>query len=581
MTELFIMYLQASLWGAVMILAVGLLRCCLGRMPRWILCLLWLLVGVRLLLPFQLQSPVSLQPDTSALTEVLIQDVAADVQQPQSDPGEEIPTAPERSLSQTEILCALWLAVGGAVVLYASGTYWSLRYKLRDTVQLKPGIREGSMVPGAFVLGYFRPVIYLSSNMEERERAFVLAHERAHIARLDHWWKLLGYLCCCVHWFNPLVWVGYVLACRDIEYACDEKAVKHMDLELRKEYTLSLLHCGKGSGRLSAYPVPFVEGGLKRRVRKVLSMRKAASWLYAVGGITVVLTAALFLTTPSVDAQAFPVPQFQPGQTEPTQTTLPGDTAPADTQPEETETAPEETVLKETKPKATKPKETEPEETEPKETEPVGPIKPTVKPTTLVNGWMPDAVKNGDRAPAANTPTHAHTYQASATAPDCSDAGYTANTCGCGHVYYSNLKSATGHQWKFRYTREVSADYDGGDFYECSACSEFKWDNIVPSPYRSYNLKSVDKKATSYAAGLGFQTLEEHANRDVKCFSLCESKSIVELNGGEDYLLRRAKEFVKEAKAYCQQEGCSVSDSVIWVEVVCNEYLIVRVYCAV
>ena len=561
-----------------MILAVALLRCCLTRTPRWILCLLWLLVAVRFLLPFQLQSPVSLQPNATVIAEVF-ENESPSLQQPNVSPGEALPPAllpetpaPPQAISETELLAWGWMGIATAVLLYAMCTYFILRFQLRKAVLREPGVREGSMVPGAFVLGYFRPVVYLPQDMDDRERVFVLAHERAHIARADHWWKLLGYLCCCIHWFNPLAWLGFMLASRDIEYACDEKVAKHMDLEQRKAYTLALLHYGRGTNRLTAYPVSFVGGGLKQRVRKVLALKKAAPWRYALSLLAVGVTALCFLTSPAIAAEMTEPPQFQieipeatvPEETDPTQWTEPEETQPAETEP-----------TKPSKPAATKPTKPKPSDPEPTE-----PVKPVIQAKPTVSGVIPTAVQNGASAPGADTPTHSHAYTMRVQAPTCLEIGYTVNTCVCGHVYYNGYRSATGHNWSLVERKQVSALEDGTDLYQCGKCAQQRQEVTGLAGYKSFDLPGVDKELTDYAAKLGFQTEAGRPDKEAEIYGHYWSIEDLYSFGGRAQLVQTGKEFIRRAKDEYQSGGNAAGACTIWVELVMEQGVTLRVYCA-
>lgn len=313
MGELFAAYLQAGFFGSVIILLVMLLRIIMRKAPRQVLCFLWLLAAVRLLVPLNFESVLSLQPRVDherirdsvvvgfEAPEVLPEDTepaAVPETQPEDTRQEQVPQARKNAAQQ---LPALWLLGMAAVFLYSAISYVYLKHKVREAVKDSDGILESTRIQGPFLLGYVKPRIYMPAGILAQDRRFIVAHEQAHILRGDNWWKLLGFLCGCVHWYNPLVWLGYTLLCRDIEIACDEKVVAGMDLETRKAYSVALLNCGKRLSGLSACPVAFGEVSLRQRIRNVLAYRRPDLWLTVAAIVLTVLVAVCFLTTPETN----------------------------------------------------------------------------------------------------------------------------------------------------------------------------------------------------------------------------------------------------------------------------------------
>ena len=260
MAELFFTYLRVSFFAGIMILAVLLVRPFLRKAPRNITCILWLLVAIRLLLPFQLESPLSLQPQLSGSAVVTdwVENFPATDYEPITDLSPSVPSdpiPPEAPLTETGIepeavMTVLWGCGMLAVLLYVCISYGVLRYRVRDAVKCPEGVWESDRIGGAFLLGYCKPKIYIPTELNMKDRRFILAHEQSHLKRGDHWWKLLGMLCLSIHWYNPLVWLSYALLCRDIEVACDERVIRDLELEERKSYSFALLNCGK---RLSGF----------------------------------------------------------------------------------------------------------------------------------------------------------------------------------------------------------------------------------------------------------------------------------------------------------------------------------------
>lgn len=328
MTDLFTNVVRASLYGSIVIGAVCLLRLALKRAPKSFVCLLWLLVGVRLVMPFEIESSLSLQPRmepvrleqpvTIEVPDVLVPDDAplpeADATIPEVDaPIQENVTLPTeqthivyavedgkiRSLSTGDILACIWL-VGMAAMMAASlVSYWKLKRTVREAWLTGDGCWECDRIDTAFVLGFLRPRIYLPVGLGDREREFILSHERTHIARRDHLWKLLGYGVLALHWFNPLVWLAYSLLCRDMELACDEHVVKHMDLEQRKAYSGALLSCAAKHGRFAACPVAFGETDVKGRIQNVLNYKRPGFWITVVAIVAALFVAVCLVTSPA------------------------------------------------------------------------------------------------------------------------------------------------------------------------------------------------------------------------------------------------------------------------------------------
>ena len=304
MADLLFTYLRIGLMGSVMILAVLLLRPLLCKAPRNISCVLWVLVILRLLLPFQLESPLSLQPqqltETTTVTQWAETVPAPDVQPVQlEDPVIQSKIQPE-TLAAIVWSCGI-LAIG----LYVSISYCLLQYRVRDAVRSSDGTWESDRIGGAFLLGYLKPRTCLPTGLSNQDRQFILAHENAHRQRGDHWWKLLGVLALSIHWYNPLVWLAYVLLCRDIEVACDQRVIRTMALEERKSYSFALLNSGKRLSGFLAYPVAFGEISLKSRIKNVLNYRKPSLCITAIALVITATVAICFMTTPEATATYF------------------------------------------------------------------------------------------------------------------------------------------------------------------------------------------------------------------------------------------------------------------------------------
>lgn len=351
MKELFINYLQAGILGSIIVVLIVLLRLILRKAPRKIICLLWLLAAVRLLLPFEIESSLSLQPPQfssvtaenfslndlkwfsegytgSEVSEVLPDNGLANP--PSAEFSDANPQASaDLNANQTadylKLISAVWLSVSGIFLLYAVISYLRLKIYVRGAVKTDSKVWESEKIGSAFLLGYFRPRIYLPFHLNPQDRDFMIAHEQAHISRGDHWWKLVGFLTLSLHWYNPFVWLGFILLCRDIELACDEKVISGLDLDSRKAYSTALLNGGKHIIGLSISPVAFGEVSLKQRIRSVLSYKKPALWITGIAVICAAIIGVCFLTTPKEKPQKSEDPAPAPSISSPDNTTEPSD----------------------------------------------------------------------------------------------------------------------------------------------------------------------------------------------------------------------------------------------------------------
>ena len=345
MNTLFQNILTASFHGSIVILAVMLLRLVLKKTPRKYICLLWLLAGLRLLMPFQIQSDLSLQPSADPVAQVQQQisrsqtpaapedfspadlDVPAPVQTPEAlpdihtpvttvisstpSPAPETAPEPDTGFDFLSVLPWFWLGIACCFGIYSLYTYLTLKLKVREAVKI-PGGWECDRIETAFILGFIRPNIYIPMGMTPEEQRYILAHERTHLDKGDHWFKMVGFLALALHWFNPLVWAAYILLCKDIEIACDERVVQFMGLEERKAYSAALLNCSTNRAHFAACPVAFGEVSVKERIKSVLSYKKPGFWISLVGVIAIVFVAVCLVTSPArKDAAAA-------GDTEPT-----------------------------------------------------------------------------------------------------------------------------------------------------------------------------------------------------------------------------------------------------------------------
>ena len=302
--------LNASISASWLILAVIVLRIILKKAPKWVNVALWGIVALRLLMPFSIESAFSLIPSAETVSSQVLQ--AGPVVGQQSayleivtNPsyGNPVTVDLDSSISSFQIdlmkWTFLWLLGVLVMLIYTAISYLSLRRKLRTAVILRDNIYQSEHVDSPFVLGILKPKIYLPYAMDGQNLHYVVGHEQAHIRRKDHWWKPLGFLLLTIHWFNPLMWVAYILLCRDIELACDEKVIAELGNEQRADYTQALVACAVNRRMIAACPLAFGEVGVKERIKSVMNYKKPAFWVIVLAVTVCVIISVCFLTNPN------------------------------------------------------------------------------------------------------------------------------------------------------------------------------------------------------------------------------------------------------------------------------------------
>ena len=311
MSKLFLSILNMSIAASWIVLAVLVLRFLLKKAPKWITVLLWAVVAVRLICPLAIESKVSLIPSAQTVSPGIMMDrdpkiytgIPAVNNSINPIIGAAFAPSPGTSMNPLQfwipLAAGLWGIGAFALFFYGIISYVRIKKRISAAVLLRDKVYQSENVSSPFVLGMIRPKIYLPFSMTGAEMLHVIAHEEAHIRRKDHWWKPIGFAVLSLHWFNPLMWLAYVLLCRDIEMACDQKVVKTLNAEERADYSQALLNCSVGRKLIASCPLAFGEVGVKDRVRSVLSYKKPCFWLLLAGiGASMVL-AVCFLTNPS------------------------------------------------------------------------------------------------------------------------------------------------------------------------------------------------------------------------------------------------------------------------------------------
>lgn len=315
MTNAFLAMLNASAGAGFLILAVLLLRLIFRKTaPKWVMCLLWGIVALRLVLPISIPSPFGLVPQN-------VSDVASVfVSEPESDPDEAVSaepraaTTPQSAVPASEeaassssasfvssrnvsfYLAIAWVGGMTAMLIYMLVNYLLIRRRLSDSVLYRKGVRQSERIASPFVFGLIKPTIYIPFGLDDRVEFFVLSHERAHVSRGDHWFKFVWFCVLSIHWFNPLVWLAFICLCADIEFACDERVFSGLCEAERKEYASALVSQRSSGRRISACPVAFGETNVKSRIRRIFGYRRPKTWVLVLALVLCVVLTACFST---------------------------------------------------------------------------------------------------------------------------------------------------------------------------------------------------------------------------------------------------------------------------------------------
>jgi len=306
MTELFLRVLNLSYSALWIVLAVVVLRVALRKAPKWIHVLLWALVAVRLVLPFSVESAFSLQPTAQVISPTVME-----TGQPELHTGiaaiNYVAYHNNSYVNKTQqllpILSAVWAVGVMGMVLYAAVSFWHLKRRLHPLNKFNERVFFCEKLSFSFILGVFKPSIYMPSTLHGAEIDHILAHEQAHIRRKDHIWKPFGFVLLAIHWFNPAIWLAYVLLCRDIELACDEKVVRALGAKQRADYSQTILNCGVSRRHIAACPLAFGEAPIRTRIHHVLHYKKPAFWLVLLAVLAICAAAVCLLTVPWENGQ--------------------------------------------------------------------------------------------------------------------------------------------------------------------------------------------------------------------------------------------------------------------------------------
>lgn len=307
-TDFFFWVLNTSISASFLVAAIIVIRLLLKKAPKAIIVALWGMVAIRLICPFSLESALSLIPSAETIPteqfmyqEARHEDYELQIVTNPIYPEEieyKMPGNVESNSWDSMYAYFGWLGGMGIMLVYSATSYIVIKRKVRFSAPYKDNIRLCDGIKSPFILGIFKPKIYLPSDIPDEEKEFVIAHEKAHLKRRDHWWKPLGFLLLAVHWFNPIMWAAYILLCRDIEFACDEKVIKSLGENSKKSYSEALLNCSVPRKMITACPVAFGEVGVKSRIKSVLNYKKPAFWIIILAVIACIAVAIGFMTNP-------------------------------------------------------------------------------------------------------------------------------------------------------------------------------------------------------------------------------------------------------------------------------------------
>lgn len=318
MTEAFQRILSMSYSASWLIVAILGLRLLLQKMPKWGNVLLWGLVALRLLIPFSIESRFSMIPIIGTTNDSPTMNY---IDNPVFESSSVSTNGDIRTIS---VFSIVWYAGMIILLVYFAIRYWCLLRKVDTAILLRDNIFQSELVAAPIVVGSLNPKIYLPFKVEQPCLDYIIAHEQAHIRRGDHWWKLLGFALLALHWFNPLVWVAYMLLCRDIELACDEAVIRELDNNGRADYAQALVTYGTKRQLLTVHPLAFGETGVKGRLKSIMDYRRPSRWSVAFIIIACMLLTICFFTDPVKAAQLDVLPETGIRET------IPSTTSPTD-----------------------------------------------------------------------------------------------------------------------------------------------------------------------------------------------------------------------------------------------------------
>ena len=321
MEQFFLQLLNNAITISFLILAVLVIRLVFWKMPKRMICLLWIAVAMKLILPFSMESNFSLIPSAEPIPSNITTESTSKIDSGIQGMDEFINPTPQQLLALQDLASTnplqiylyigvvLWIVGIGILTTYSMVTYMHLKRRVRMSVKMEEKVYESDDIADPFILGILRPRIYLPSTLAENAREYVLKHEKTHLVRRDYLWKPLAFFIATIYWFQPLCWIAYVLFCRDIEYACDEKAIGGESRDWKINYCETLMHCSVHEKIFSSCPVAFSENGVKDRIRHVVKYKKPALWSVLILIVISIVVVVCFVTNPKKNASGLEQPE--------------------------------------------------------------------------------------------------------------------------------------------------------------------------------------------------------------------------------------------------------------------------------
>ena len=300
--------LRINMVTSIVILIILCARLILKRAPKVFSYALWAIVLIRLLIPVSIQSPISVVPNTPAATGAVINSALPEIEfetlrdreqnyyESQNTSPEDVQVYVSRTVEPMVYLSLTWLVGVAVMVLYSGISYLKIKKKVRIAVPLRENIWIADDIKSPFVIGFIKPKIYLPNNLGEQEQEYIILHEHHHIRRFDHVIKALAFLALTIHWFNPLVWIAFVLACKDMEMSCDEAVIRKLGSDVRADYSASLLTLATGHRIIAGTPLAFGEGDTKGRIKNLAKWKKPAIWVLVLTIIICLILGVCLLT---------------------------------------------------------------------------------------------------------------------------------------------------------------------------------------------------------------------------------------------------------------------------------------------
>lgn len=323
MTEAFLYIMNMSITASYIALAVMLIRVLFKKLPKAISVVMWALVGIRLIFPFSFESNMSLIPSAETVPNNIIY-----TEKPKINSGLPLvdsainPILSENALPSIDesvnplqiiafVASVIWLIGVVLMISYSIFSYARVRMTVRESIPVEKRVYICDRIATPFILGAIRPKIYIPSSVSDSDSLYVVAHERAHLARRDHLLKPVAFIVLSVYWFNPLLWVSYVLLCRDIELAADERVIKKLGNDIKREYSEALLNCSLPRKRIAACPLAFGETAVKARIKNIIKYKKPAFFAVSVSVALCIILSLCFLTNPKMESAATPVISYE------------------------------------------------------------------------------------------------------------------------------------------------------------------------------------------------------------------------------------------------------------------------------